>query len=127
MKKLKQLPEAEFEIMKAVWSQEPPLTSATLMRKVGEERGWKPQTLLTLLTRLCNRGYLRIEKRGREGCYYPLVGREEYLRYESGSFLDRVHGRSVLSLMSALYEDSDISEQDLADLRRFIDEKSGKS
>lgn len=46
---LTKLPEAEFEVMSVVWRNTPPLTTLILMNQVGNEKGWKLQTLLSLL------------------------------------------------------------------------------
>ncbi|MFQ6937860.1 MAG: BlaI/MecI/CopY family transcriptional regulator [Oscillospiraceae bacterium] len=36
-----------------------------------------PTTLLTVLSRLADKGFLRIEKTGRSAEYWPLVARED--------------------------------------------------
>ena len=115
------LPEAEFAVMKAVWSADGPVTSARIMEEVGRERGWKPQTLLTLLSRLTERGFIEARPgKGREKLFACLVSREEYLARETSAFMDEVHGRSVGSLLAALNREK-LSEQDMNELQAWFD------
>ncbi len=115
------LPEAEFAVMKAVWAADEPVTSARIMEEVGRERGWKPQTLLTLLSRLTERGFIEARPgKGREKLFACLVSREEYLARETSAFMDEVHGRSVGSLLAALNREK-LSEQDMNELQAWFD------
>lgn len=38
MEKMKKLPDAEFEVMKVVWANEPPITTSIIMAQLGNER-----------------------------------------------------------------------------------------
>ena len=115
------LPEAEFAVMKVVWSADGPVTSAQIMEEVGRERGWKPQTLLTLLSRLTERGFIEARPgKGREKLFACLVSREEYLARETSAFMDEVHGRSVGSLLAALNREK-LSEKDMNELQAWFD------
>ena len=115
------LPEAEFAVMKVVWSADGPVTSARIMEEVGRERGWKPQTLLTLLSRLTERGFIEAQPgKGREKLFACLVSREEYLARETSAFMDEVHGRSVGSLLAALNREK-LSEKDMNELQAWFD------
>ena len=115
------LPEAEFAVMKVVWSADGPVTSARIMEEVGRERGWKPQTLLTLLSRLTERGFIEARPgKGREKLFACLVSREEYLARETSAFMDEVHGRSVGSLLAALNRER-LSEKDVNELQAWFD------
>ena len=66
MDKIKKLPDAEFEVMKVVWANEPPVTTAVIMEQIGKEKEWKIQTIVSLMLRLAERGFLRSEKNGKE-------------------------------------------------------------
>lgn len=116
------LPEAEFTVMKAMWAAGTPVTSAEIMRSIGEERGWKPQTLLTLLSRLTERGFITARPgKGREKLFSTLISREEYLARETSAFMDEVHGRSIGSLLAALNREK-MSASDLQELQNWFDQ-----
>lgn len=115
MSTFKRLPESEFEIMKAVWNRTPPVTTPNLMEDFAEKH-WKPATVISFLLRLTDKGFLRTEKAGKERLFYPLISQEEYLRFETGQFLRQYHNSSFSSLVHTLYENEDVTQQELADL-----------
>ena len=45
---MERLPNAEFEIMKVIWANEPPITTNIIMEQLGEKKKWKRQTIITL-------------------------------------------------------------------------------
>ena len=120
MNEIKKLPDAEFEIMKVVWSNEPPITSSIIMEQLGKEKEWKAQTILTLMVRLVERGFLRTEKNGKERTYFPLISKENYLKFETGDFMERFHGNSFASLITTLYEGKKIKDSDLDELTKWL-------
>ncbi len=120
MDKNRKLPEAEQEVMLAVWQLPAPVTADLVMEKI--HRDWGKTTLLNLMTRLCQRGYLSVEKQGRTNLYTPLVSRDAYLQWESGNFLHRVHAGSLTNLVASLYDGKSITKEDLEQLRKFISE-----
>lgn len=123
MVKLKKLPEAEFDIMKVVWANEPPMTTAIIMEKLGEEKGWKIQTVVSLMLRLVKRGFLHSEKHGKERTYFPLVSKEEYLKFETGNFMKQYHNNSIFHLMNTLYDDEALGAEDMDELLKWVKER----
>ena len=114
------LPDAELEVMQALWAQRAyPVSSAEVMEAL-EGRRWRLSTLLKLLSRLEERGFVARKKEGRGNLYTPLVSRQDYLAAESRSFLERVHGGSLPSLVAALVESRAVSEADIAELEEIL-------
>lgn len=68
MEKMKKLPDAEFEIMKVVWADE------------------------------------------------PLVSKEYYLKFETGSFMKQYHDSSPFNLINTLYDGKALTDKDLDEL-----------
>ena len=64
MDTMKKLPDAEFDIMKVVWANEPPITTSIIMEQLGNERAWKAQTVISLMLRLVDRGFMSTAKQG---------------------------------------------------------------
>ena len=126
MASIKKLPDAEFEIMKIIWRNPSPITTLQIMGKLSPGRNWKPQTVLTLLVRLIDKGYLSSSKAGKERIYAPIISSEEYLAIETENFLSRFHSSSVLSLMSMLYDGKKLSDQEIDELRTWLNERERK-
>ncbi|MDD4335554.1 MAG: BlaI/MecI/CopY family transcriptional regulator [Desulfotomaculaceae bacterium] len=123
MNKMKKLPDAEFDIMKVVWANEPPITTNMIMEQLGKKKKWKAPTVLSLLLRLVERGFVRTEKNGKERTYFPLIGKEDYLKFETGDFMERFHGNSFASLVAALYDGDKLKDSDLDQLAQWLKEK----
>jgi predicted transcriptional regulator len=122
---MKKLPDAEFDIMKVVWSNTPPITTSIIMQQLGNEKNWKAQTTISLLLRLVERGFLRTEKNGKERTYFPLVSKEDYLKFETGNFIKQFHDNSLLKLVNALYGDETLTDKDIDELLQWAKERRG--
>lgn len=126
---LDQLPrisESEWVVMKELWSRHP-LTAGEVVASLEGRTAWGPATIKTLLNRLVGKGALGFEKRGREYLYRPLVTEEECVRAESSSFLKRVFGGALTPMLAAFIEREELSPDDLAHLKRMLQEKEGKA
>ena len=116
MENMKKLPDAEFDIMKVVWANEPPITANIIMQQHGNKEGWKVQTAISLLLRLVERGFLNTEKNGKERFYFPAVNKEDYLKFETDIFLKQVHDNSFVNLVTTMYDDKALSDDDIDEL-----------
>ena len=86
--RIRTLPDAELAVMQAVWACEAPAKRAQLAAILDKTHPMAPTTLLTVLSRLADKGFLRIEKTGRSAEYWPLVAREDYLARQGRKFYD---------------------------------------
>lgn len=121
---IKKLPDGEFEIMKAIWQSEEPVTSPQLTEKLRvllPKRDWKQQTVMTMLVRLEKKGFLRSEKNAKERLYYSLCSEQEYLNVEADSLRQRFKFNSVTGLVKAISGGEKISEKDIKELREWLD------
>ena len=123
---MQRLPDAEFTIMKIVWQNNGKVTSAEVMKELKGKKDWVVTTVLNLLARLVERGFLQVKKQGKANIYTALICEDAYLETESKSFLERVHGNSLKSFMAALYGSETMSEEDVSELRRYLDEMAGE-
>ncbi|QOR34864.1 BlaI/MecI/CopY family transcriptional regulator [Clostridium sp. 'deep sea'] len=123
MSNLKKLPNTEFEIMKVVWANEPPITTNIVMEQLGQKRKWKAPTIISLMLRLVERGYLSTEKRGKNRVYFPVVSKEEYLNFETGNFMKLYHENSFLSFVNTFYDGKQLSDCDIEELMKWVKEQ----
>jgi len=93
------------------------------MQQLGNEREWKAQTVISLMLRLVERGFIRTEKNGKERTYFPLISKEDYLKFETGDFIERFHGNSFASLVATLYDGKKINGSDLDELEEWLKER----
>ena len=84
-----------------------------------QSHSWDSSTVKTLLRRLCEKKAVEAEKR--EVFYYrPLLSRREYQIWSTRSLIDKVYRGSARSLVAALVERSQLSREDLAELRAVL-------
>lgn len=120
---IKRLPDGEFAILKVIWQLPNPTTSAQIMEKLGDDNHWKPQTLLTVLARLTEKGFLESVRKGRERQYTAIISEDEYLEVETSDFLKRYSGHSMGGFVKTLFSSSSLSEDELDELRTLLNHK----
>lgn len=116
----RRLPDSELELMQVIWKHEPPVSRAVIEAEINESHTLATTTILTFLTRLCEKGFLSMGKQGRANVYTPLISQRDYLASESRSLLDRLYGGSIKTFAAALC-DSGISKEELQELRDLLE------
>lgn len=118
---IRRLPDTELEVMQALWASDTPVPRAQLEERLAQTHPMATTTLLTLLSRLSEKGFVRVDKEGRKSLYAPLVTREDYLAAQSRSFIQKLCGGSLSTFASALC-DSGLSKEELEELRELLQE-----
>jgi BlaI family penicillinase repressor len=121
---LRRLPDAELEIMLVLWEAGMPVPRSYIDEQLKGKKNWAVTTILKLLSRLIERGYVTAVRRGtgKPSFYSAAVSEREYLEYESKTMLDKLYGNSIKNLVATLYNGRVINDHDMNDLREFLDE-----
>ena len=119
----KKLPDAELDVMIAIWDSTPPVNTAYLMEKVGHGKGWKAPTLISFLVRLEERGFISSTKHGKERFYMPEADTIMYMQRATEQFVEKYHGGSFVALMDTLYHQRVLSENDIDELLEWLKSK----
>lgn len=119
-KTIRRLPDAEQEVMQAIWACSPPVARADIEKILYQEHPMAMTTLLTLLTRLNEKGFISIEKKGRRSYYTPSISQEDYLAAQSKTFFRKLCGGNISTFANALC-DSGLSREELAELRALLE------
>ena len=45
---MKKLPDTEYDVMKVIWNNTPPITTTIIMDQLGNERGWPVPALISV-------------------------------------------------------------------------------
>lgn len=112
---------AESQVMEALWRRSP-LTAEEIFDEVAGAQGWAEATLKTLLSRLLKKAAVSAEKDGRRYLYRPLMVRADYVEAESQGLLDRLFDGRLAPLVSHFSERQRLTPDDIADLKRLIQE-----
>ncbi|MFM1650735.1 BlaI/MecI/CopY family transcriptional regulator [Brevibacillus sp. B_LB10_24] len=119
--KIKRLPDAELEIMLVIWEAGKQVSSSYILERLRGKRKWALATLMTVLARLVEKGFLRCEKEGRSNSYQAVISEAEYKQSEGKSTLEKLYGNSIQDMVMSLYNGKAIDKSDLAELRDFLD------
>lgn len=125
MKKLPQISEAEYEVMKVIWKYAP-INTNEITDKLLQCTDWSPKTIHTLIKRLAGKGTITYEKQSRVFVYTPLIQEQDYLKQESDSFLNRYFNGNISAMVSAYLEDDELSKSDIEELRTLLSRKGGE-
>lgn len=123
---MKRLGDGELEIMLAIWRAGEPVQSGWVQEQLRESRPWALPAVLTALNRLVDKGFLTCEKRGRGNWYAARVSERDYKASEGRGIIDRLYGSSFTGMVAALYDGRAIGDDDLSELRQYLDELEGK-
>ena len=119
---VKNLGEAELEIMQVIWNSAAPVTSSYILNELQEKRKWQLSTLMTSLTRLADKGFVVCDRSTGSNLYSSLITENDYKAKESKHFLEKLYDNSIQNLVASLYSNKVISNSDMEELRRFLDE-----
>ena len=114
--------EAEWQVMSLAWER-PPIAAADVVETLSQRTGWHSRTIRTLLDRLVKKGALKAARDGKRYLYTPQVSLEECVRQESQSFLERVFGGEPAPLLLHLVKESNLSKDEIRELKRLLSEK----
>ena len=122
MPKTPAISDAEWEIMNVLWEGSP-RTATDVSEALRERVTWNTNTVKTLLGRLVKKGVVRFKPEANRYLYYAALPRERYVRQEAASFLDRVFGGDASPMLVHFVRNSDLSDEEITELRRILDEK----
>ena len=121
--KTAKLQDSELDILRVFWAAEQPLPLAELCRSLNESRGWADSTTKTLLRRMQEKDLVELVRRG---VYRPLVTEAECGRRGASSLVRQLFGGSAKSLVAALVDEGQLTEQDLAELSAMFNAPDGE-
>ena len=113
------LTNSEWYVLDCLWEKSP-MTVMELVAALGERLGWAKSTTITTLRRMEYKGLVLCRTQGRAKHYAPAVQREQAVRGETRSFLDKVYRGSVGLMVSALAEDKALSKAEIEELYEIL-------
>ena len=125
---VQQISAAELEIMKIVWGNTEEVTLFPYIMEGLAARG-KPcqkNTLIVLLSRLMNKGFLSARKIGRRNEYTALVSEKEYQTAQTKNFLDRIYEGSAKGLVCNLIMGDLLADEEYEELKGLLEKGKGK-
>ena len=123
--KVPSISEAEWEVMNVLWEKSPQ-TANDVITSLQGQKDWKAKTVRTLLDRLVQKEVVGVNKEQRVYTFYPLYSQDDCQRAEAESFIKRIYGGTVKSMLVQFIEEDSLSEEDIEELKSILDEKPKK-
>ena len=125
-KPLDELGDLQRSVIEAVWQ----LGQATVhqvRQRLARKRKPAYTTVLTAMQKLEKAGWLRHESKGKSYLYFPTATRREAGAGSLRKFIKRVFDGDATLMFQHLISDSKLSDNELARLRKMIDDKRSES
>lgn len=116
----------EWEIMDVVWQSEGAVSVRDVLERAYPKGEKAYTTVQTVMNKLVEKGFLEKEKIGLVNFYRPLKDRTRTLQKEIKTFANVTFGGSLPALASFLVDTGVLSEAEIKELRRLIDQKTGE-
>jgi BlaI family penicillinase repressor len=117
--------ELELAILKVLW-REGPLPVRPVRDALAPERDLAYTSVMTVMSIMVDKGYLKRSKRGGSYVYRPVITQASTARRMLDDVVNRVYDGSVGLAALHLLESKDLSEEELKALRKLLDEKEEK-
>lgn len=117
-----QVSDAELEIMKIIWANGEPTLFAYIMDELTVKgKAWQKNTVIVLLSRLVDKGYLKVKKIGRRNEYTFLVSEAEYQTVQTKNLLDKFYEGSAKGLISNLIQSDLLAGEEYEELKKLLE------
>ena len=116
---MQQISDYEFELMKIIWANGGTALYAEIVKSL-EDKGtpWTKNTIITLLSRLTNKGFLKTSKTGFRNQYIATVLETDYQEAQTQTLLDKLYEGNAKGLVSTLIQKDLLSPDDYEDLKK---------
>lgn len=111
------LAELEAKFADLVWQNEP-INSGDLVKLCAKELNWKKSTTYTVLRKLCQRGILQNEN----AVVTSIINKDEFYSIQSQQFVEDTFGGSLPKFLAAFISSRKLSEKEVKQLKKLIDE-----
>ena len=120
-KKYKSLPDSELKVMTVIWKNKTKMSTGEILSNIKNETNWKLSTLQIILSRLVDKGFLKIEKIDRFNYYSSLIDSNKYKIYETKNFIKKMYNNSGKKLIASLIEDDEmLTDEDIAEIKKML-------
>lgn len=117
---MQQISDYELELMKIIWGNNGVAVYAEIVKGL-EDKGtpWTKNTIITLSSRLIEKGFLETKKIGRKNEYKAIVSAEAYQSVQAQSFLEKIYEGNAKGLVATLIEKELLTPEDLEQLKSY--------
>ncbi|NQZ45159.1 MAG: BlaI/MecI/CopY family transcriptional regulator [Flavobacteriaceae bacterium] len=116
-----QLSKSEEELMNLLWRQKKAFMKDLL--EAYDDPKPATTTVATLLKRMADKGFVAYTSYGRSREYYPLVKKKDYFAKHVNGLIKNFFNDSASQFASFFTKETDLSKEELEQLKQLIDEQ----
>ena len=116
-----QLSKSEEELMNLLWRQKKAFMTDLL--EAYDDPKPATTTVATLLKRMADKGFVAYTSYGRSREYYPLVKKKDYFAKHVNGLIKNFFNDSASQFASFFTKETDLSKEELEQLKQLIDEQ----
>lgn len=123
MKRIQTISDSEYELMKLIWNRGGTAWYSQIMEDLAQGGStWQKNTVITLLSRLTEKGLLKPNKVGRRNEYIAVCSEADYQAAQTRSLLDKLYQGSAKGLVSTLIQQDMLTPEEYEELKAFWEE-----
>lgn len=111
----------EMQVLSVLW-EHGPLTVREILNRLPDGKDRAYTTVLTIMQGMTKKELVTRTKEGTAHVFHPAVSRDEILQPVMSRLLRNVFGGNPSQVVQALFNSTDVSRDDLAEIRKLIDE-----
>ncbi|OUP21711.1 hypothetical protein B5F29_04380 [Lachnoclostridium sp. An196] len=114
------LSENEWYIMQVLWDHAP-ASLREICEALEPVKGWSRHAVTSFLKRMLEKGAVSVDESGKVRTYSPVWSREETIREETDSIMERVYHGDLLLMVSNAVQGRKVSEEEIEELKKILD------
>ncbi len=118
---MQQVSDSELELLKIIWSGRDSTAMYAEIADSLEKKGlvWTKNTIITLLSRLVKKDFLRVQKIGHRNQYIAIVSEEQYKTAQAQSLIEKVYAGNAKGLVCTLIQEALLSSEEYEELKTY--------
>ena len=117
---VQQVSDAELQLMKIIWAKGGTALYAEIMEELTVTGNtWQKNTIITLLSRLVDKGLIKTNKIGRRNEYTAIVSQEDYQANQAKKLLDKLYAGNARGLVATLIQSDMLTSEDFEELKKY--------
>ena len=118
-KKVQELFDSEWAILRVVWKLEP-CAAPTVQEELQDKKGWAYTTVKTMMDRMVKKGLLKTQRMRNLYLYSSAITQSQARRGEIMRTVTRAFDGTLTPMMQFLIENDELSEQEYKQLEDLI-------
>ena len=115
---------SQLTVMKCIWDAKEELSYQELIADLENRYGkeYQRSTVITFLRQLTDKGMVETYRKGRKAYVRALLLKEEFQQEQARSVTNHWYEGKVSNFLSAFVSSGGIADEDVAEIRRLLDE-----